>query len=273
MDDDADPLAANRANWEERAAHHPDTAHYDIDAFLDGESSLYPLEREELGDAVGLGTSLLHLQCHLGTDTLSWAREGAEVVGVDFSPEALEFARDLAAETGLADRAEFVEADVLDLDREFDVVFTTYGVLFWLPDIEAWADTVARHLADGGTFYIAELHPFTGMLENVSDGAAEFAHPYFHEDEPLRFDIDGSYADEDAEFEATTTYEWAHGLGEIVTALCEAGLRIEFLHEHPWAEFRMWEALEVDEEGRWWLPEDDETPDLPLTFSIRARKE
>jgi 2-polyprenyl-3-methyl-5-hydroxy-6-metoxy-1,4-benzoquinol methylase len=163
---------ANRRNWDERTAVHPESDHYDVEGFLDGDTSLYPLEREEIGDAVDEDTELLHLQCHFGLDTLSWAREGATAVGVDFSPESVELARELAAEAGLADRAEFVEADVLelDLDREFDVVFTSYGVLFWLPDLDAWTETVASHLRPGGIFYLAEIHPFGSVFEDVSGG-------------------------------------------------------------------------------------------------------
>ena len=130
----------NREHWEELAEVHPDTEFYDVESFLSGESTLLPLEREELGPLIEEGTTLLHLQCHFGMDTLSWAREGAEVVGVDFSGTAVETALELAVEADLDDRTEFVEADVYDLpgvlDREFDVVFTSYGVLAWLPDIE-----------------------------------------------------------------------------------------------------------------------------------------
>ncbi|WP_435318340.1 class I SAM-dependent methyltransferase [Haloarchaeobius sp. TZWSO28] len=263
---------ANRRNWDERAAVHPETEYYDVDGFLAGESSLWPLEREELGEDVGDGTSLLHLQCHFGMDTLSWAREGAEVVGVDFSTQAVETARELADEAGLADRAEFVQANVLalDLEREFDVVFTSYGVLCWLDDLDAWAETIERHLAPGGTFYIADGHPVAGMLENVSGDTAELAFPYFP-GEAVHFDVQGSYAS-DAEFEHTEQYEWAHPLGEVVTALASRGLRIEFLHEHPWTTWRRYEDMEQDEAGRWWLPE-DAAVELPLQFSLKATKE
>lgn len=263
----------NRRQWNERAAHHPDTEFYDVEEFLNGESSLYPLERDEFVPFVEReNPTILHLQCHFGMDTLSLARAGTnEVVGVDFSTEAIEQARDLTAEAGLADTAEFIEADVLELDlnREFDAVFTSYGVLVWLADLDAWAATVARHLRDGGTFYIAELHPFAGMLEDVSDGSARLTYPYFDDDEPIRFEYDGSYADMDAGFEETTQYEWSHGLGEIVTALCRAGLRVEFLHEHPWAVFEWFEGMTADDEGRWWLSEEI---DIPLTFSLKATK-
>jgi len=263
----------NREHWEELAAIHPDTEFYDVASFLEGESSLLPLEREELGPLIEEGTTLLHLQCHFGMDTLSWARRGAEVVGVDFSETAVETARELAAETGLDDRAEFVESDVYELpailDREFDVVFTSYGVLTWLPDIEGWAEVVEGFVAPGGVFYIAENHPFTLCLDEASGpDAFRFAYPYFG-GEHLAFDIDGSYADPDADVEHTRTHEFAHSMGEILTALVDTDLDLEFVHEHPWSEFRALDAMEADEEGRYWLPGLDH--DLPFLFSVRAR--
>lgn len=262
----------NRRNWDERAARHPDTEFYDVEGFLHGESSLYPLEREEFVPFLERESpSMLHLQCHFGMDTLSLARAGAsDVVGVDFSPEAIERARDLAVEADLADTTEFIEADVLELEfgREFAAVYTTYGVLGWLSDIEAWARTVVRHLCDGGTFYIAENHPIAGVFEHIGDDTAELADPYFT-DEPLFFDVHGSYADLDAEFEHTEQYQFSHSLGEIVTALTDRGLRVEFLHEFPWATWQMYGSMTEDDEGRWWLPGGI---DLPLTFSLKATK-
>lgn len=262
----------NRRNWDERAAHHPDTDYYDVEGFLQGESSLYPLEREEFVPYIERESPrILHLQCHFGMDTLSLVRAGASsVVGVDFSSEAVEQARDLAAETDFTDTAEFVEADVCDLDlgRKFDAVYTSYGVLCWLSDLDAWAVTVVRHLRDGGTFYIAENHPITDVFEHVGDDTATFAYPYF-DNEPLFFDAQGSYADLDAEFEHTEQYQFSHSLGEIVTALTECGLHIEFLHEFPWATWHMYRGMTEDEEGRWWLPEG---VDLPLSFSLEATK-
>lgn len=262
----------NRRNWNERAARHPDTDYYDVEGFIDGESSLYSLEREEFVPFVeSENPTVLHLQCHFGMDTLSLVRAGASsVVGVDFSPEAIEQARDLAAEAGLADSTEFVEGDVLELDlgREFDAVYTSYGVLGWLSDLDSWAATVVRHLRDGGTFYIAENHPIAGTFEHVDENTAELAYPYFA-GEPMFFDAQGSYADLDAEFEHTEQYQFSHSLGEIVTVLTMHGLRVEFLHEFPWATWQMYGSMTVDSEGRWWLLDG---VDLPLTFSLKATK-
>lgn len=269
-----DYRATNRANWNERVAVHPDTDYYDVEGFLDGASSLYPMEREELAAVVDADTTLLHPMCHFGLDTLSWARECREAVGVDFSPAAVAKARDLASQAGI-ENAAFVEGDVLDLalDREFDVVFTTFGVLGWLDDLDALATTVADHLRPGGTYYLADIHPFTEPFHDVDADGCQFGDwgfSYFRDD-PLHLDADGSYADPDGSFEHTETVQFVHTMGDVVTALCDAGLRVEFLHDHPWADFPMYDDMTRDEHGRWWLP-DDVPVELPLTFSLRATK-
>lgn len=270
-----DPLETNRRVWDELARLHPDTEFYDVPGFLEGESSLNPLELKEVGDVVSDADSLLHLQCHFGMDTLSWARDfDVDVVGVDFSQNAIDEARALANATGLEDQATFVESNVLglELDRTFDVVFTSYGAINWLPDLDAWAATIDHHIRPGGTFYIAEFHPFALMFEDLSEQHGRLAYPYFDQDEPLTFEEDGSYADPDASLEHTRTNEWSHSLGAIITALCDIGLHIEFLHEFPWLEFQLYPSMVEYDDGYWRLP-DDGTPAVPLTFSIRATKE
>ncbi len=272
-DDEDGYVEENRRHWEDAAAHHPDTDHYDVEGFLDGESSLTPLERAEIGDEVGPGTDLLHLQCHFGLDTLSWAREGAAVTGVDFSREAVETARDLAEAAGLADRAAFVDSDVYDLpdelDREFDVVFTSYGVLGWLPDLDRWAEVAAGFVRPGGTFYLAELHPLTETLPwNFDGGETEFVYPYFTPDEPVTYEGPGTYADYDLELEHDRSHTWPHGLGEILTALLDAGLALEFVHEHPFAGSELFPGMARDD-GFWRFEAD---VDVPLTVSVKATK-
>ncbi|MFD1515587.1 class I SAM-dependent methyltransferase [Halomarina rubra] len=281
MDDDADGaaddgMALNRAHWEDLAELHPTTEFYDVDGFLDGDSSLTWLEREELGDVDG--TSLLHLQCHFGMDTLSWAREGWDVVGLDFSAKAVTTARELASDTGLEDRSQFVEANVYDAvealeaadaspDDGFDVVFTSYGVLTWLPDIEGWAEVVADTVAPGGTFYVAEIHPFSHVLMDVGlrDGRLHSDWRYFGE-HAQTYDVDGSYADAEASVGSTETREWPHPLGDIVTALVDAGLVVEFLHEHEFACFEQVAGMEERDDGFWELP----GASLPFLFSLKA---
>jgi SAM-dependent methyltransferase len=264
----------NRRHWEDAASHHPDTDHYDVEGFLDGETTLSRLERRELGGEVGQGTDLLHLQCHFGLDTLSWAREGADVVGVDFSAVAVETARDLAAEADLADRAEFVESSVYDLpdalDGGFDVVFTSYGVLGWLPDLDRWAEVAARFVRPGGTFYLAEHHPLTETLRwDFDGGKTEFVRPYFTPDEPMTYEGPGTYADYDLELEHDRSHTWPHGLGEMLTALLDAGLSLEFVHEHSFAVEEQFEGMTQDDDGFWRF---ESGVEIPLTVSIRATK-
>jgi SAM-dependent methyltransferase len=271
---DDDPIDANRAHWDELAAHHPKTEFYDVEAFLDGESSLDPVELD--GGKPVAGRSLLHLQCHFGMDTLSWVREGAaRAVGVDFSSTAIETARELAAETGLDGRAEFVESDLYDLpdvlDERFDVVFTSYGVINWLPDVEGWAEVVAHFLEPGGRFFVVELHPVSHVLMDLrvdEDGVPRSDWPYFS-DEPQTYDEEGTYADYEAEIDNTVTYEWSHTLGDIVTALVDAGLVIDELREYPYADFEQFPGgMREREDGNWEIPGED----YPLTFSLRAHK-
>jgi SAM-dependent methyltransferase len=226
-----------------------------------------------VGDVTG--KSLLHLQCHFGIDTLSWARLGARVTGADFSPAAIELARTLATELGFGD-ARFVRSNLYDLpaalEGEFDVVYTSRGVLGWLPDIAAWARVVAHFLAPGGTFFITEIHPVAQALddENVRPGELRLAYPYWEHEEPLTFAVQGSYADRDADVGEHTEHGWDHGLGEIVTALIDAGLRIERLVEHPFLDWKV-DFLVEDEEGRWRLPA-DAGGELPLMFSLVATR-
>lgn len=258
---------ANRANWEERAAVHPDTEFYDVASFLDGDSTLRSVELAALDDRVDAGTRLCHLMCHIGLDTLSWARKGATVTGVDFSPTALETARALAADAGLDDRATFVESDVYDapsaVSGAFDVVVATYGVLVWLEDIGAFADVAADLLAPGGTFLLVDGHPLSHAIGD--DGT--LASDYFRE-APCHVDQSGTYADPDAEFEHTETYQWSHTLGEVVTAVADAGLRVEALTEYPYTHFEKFDGL-VERDG-WWEP--GEGAELPLLFSLEASR-
>jgi SAM-dependent methyltransferase len=286
MNGPADPVppearAANLALWNRWAQIHEKSAFYDVEGFRAGGSSLWPLERDELGPYVHEGTSLLHLQCHFGLATLSWARLGAEVVGLDFSDEAIALARRLAAETGLSDRAEFVCADLYDagahLDgRLFDVVFVSWGAIEWLPDLDRWAGIIARHLKPGGVFYMAEIHPFFQGLDEVPDEQDVRVRYRLlpAPDEPDVEPIEGSYADADAETEGLTAYGWAHSFAEIIGALTAAGLRLEHLHEFPTSPAPAWKWMVQDEDRWWWLPDGKggRRRDLPLSYSLRATR-
>lgn len=266
----------NRTWWNERVSKHVTSQFYGVDAFIGGHSKELRLERQELGDVTG--KSLLHLQCHFGLDTLSWARYGAEVTGVDFSSEAIKAARKLAKDTSL--EAQFVVANIYDtpakLNQCFDIVFTSWGVLGWLPDHKAWAQVVADMLEPGGTFYIAELHPFSLIFaDNDKDAPnqtpqGKFEYDYFYSQKPLVEETEFSYAATGTAFDNNATRYWIFELGAIITYLTQAGLEIEFVHEHAFTCYQQWPALIKDTQDIWLLP--DDWPSLPLSFSIKANK-
>jgi SAM-dependent methyltransferase len=264
-------METNRKHWDEVVPIHAASEFYDVASFIAGKSKLKPVEREELGDV--RGKTLLHMQCHFGLDTLSWAREGAVVTGADFSRNAVEQARSLAQRTGID--ARFVESDIYDLpdnlDGQFDIVFTSYGVLGWLPDIAGWARVAAHFVRPGGTFYIAEFHPFAWVFDDapgVTDLHVRYS--YFPDDEPLRFEDDGTYADRSAPLEHNVTYSFAHTLGEVITSLIDAGLRIEFVHEFPFSTYQCLPFTEQRPDGTVRLTKHDGC--VPLLYSVKATK-
>jgi SAM-dependent methyltransferase len=265
--------AANKALWEEWTEIHVRSAFYDVEGWKAGRG-LPELLLEEVGDVAG--KDLLHLQCHFGLDTLSWARLGARVTGVDFSERAVAHARALAAEARL--EATFVQADVLDLPAalggDFDVVFTSFGVLGWLPDLARWGRVAARYVRPGGFLYVAEGHPFALGFDEDDPSELRLRWPYFTTAEPLAFPVQGSYADPDADVQASTEYGWQHSLGEVVTALAAAGLRVEWLHEHAYAAWKMFPfCVEARWGGRrWWRLPGELHGRLPLTFSLKASR-
>ena len=260
----SEAIAANRRLWDAWTRAHRDSAFYDVPGFLAGRDPLNRIETEELGDVAG--KRFLHLQCHFGLDTLGWARRGARVTGVDLSPEAIATARKLAEQTGL--EATFVESDIYALaDRdlgEFDIVHSSYGVLAWLPDLDRWAEVIARHLAPGGRFHLVENHPFVMMLD---DDGVSIRWPYLATGEPIRFDSEASYVGPTGGG-PLPEYNWPHGIGEVVTALIGAGLRIAWLREYPRTPYPFPGFLEKRPEGDYGWPGGRE--DVPLTFSIGA---
>lgn len=267
--DDPSRLAANRAMWDERVPIHVGGDFYAVEDFRSGRQRLAvrPFEVDELGDVAG--KSLLHLQCHFGLDTLSWARLGARVTGLDFSGPAVEAASTLARAMGID--ADFVQADLYDAvaalgGRTFDVVYTGKGAIIWLPDIRRWAETCAALLVPGGVFYLSEFHPVADIFAWES---LELEQSYFSST-PVFDDSPGTYADLEAETTDNASYTWQHPLGAVVTALIEAGLTIEFLHEFGHTLFPRWPFLEQKEDGRYVLPPG--IPELPLMYSIRAVK-
>ena len=275
----------NRAWWDGVVPIHEASRGYDRAGFLRGEKPLCPVERAELGPLVA-GRTLLHLQCHFGIDTLNWARLGATVTGLDFSEPAIASARQLSEESGIPGR--FVCANVYDapavLGERFDVVYTGIGALCWLPDIRRWSEVAAACVRPGGLLYLYELHPMLATLDNErTDGQLVVRERYFEHAEPAIFEGDSTYVD-GPKFPKRRTCEWNHGLGEIVTALLDAGFAIEFLREHrevPWQALPWMEPVgpgTTGADGRyqsnrmWRLPEAQRDL-VPLMVSILARWE
>jgi len=261
-------LEANRALWDELVGVHIRArGTYDIDGFRAGSSTLRAVEVDEVGDVQG--KRLLHLQCHFGMDTLSWARRGAQVVGADFSSEAISLARQLSAEVAVP--ADFVCSNIYELpgklEGEFDIVFTSHGILCWLPDLHGWAEVIAHFLAPGAFFYIVEQHP-AGNVFTDRDGELVAGEPYFDVG-PFVETSDGSYADRTAVLQNKTSHEWQHPLSDIINALIGVGLRIEFLHEFPFCMFQKLPSMVKGDDGWWRLAGRDE---LPFLFSLKASK-
>jgi SAM-dependent methyltransferase len=268
---------ANRVHWDERAALHLGPRGYDLSTLRAGCRRLNAIEEDELGPVAG--KRILHLQCHFGADTLTLAQRGAAgVVGLDFSPAAITAARDLARELGLADRAQFIEAnlyaarDVIPQPHGFDLVFVSWGALCWLPDIKGWAEIVAAMLRPGGSLYLAEGHPAAMVFSDAAattDGMPGFDAPFFGGGEPIVEIATNDYIAGETEFANPTVYEWIHPLGDIVTALIDAGMRLDWLREHAAVTWRMFRTLVEDERGLYRWPD---KPWLPLAFSLSATR-
>lgn len=267
MSDDTYYTEANRATWNLWVARDTGSDHYkDVERFRTTGSSLRPIEVEELGAVAG--RSLLHLQCNLGSETLSWARLGAHVTGVDISDAAISYARGLAEESGLSERARFIRSDLYvlpdTLDEAFDVVFASYGALCWAPDVEGWARVAARYVAPGGELLLVDMHPagmaLTADRTDPSGRTLRLNGPWFHKREPIVEEKPGE----------PPVYAWGYSLGEVVTALAATGLRIESLREHACAHWRQFPPLVESGDGYWRWPEP--ANELPLLFSLRATR-
>ncbi|WP_432988267.1 class I SAM-dependent methyltransferase [Dactylosporangium sp. CA-233914] len=269
-------LRLNLAQWDERAPAHAASDGYGIQRFVDDPghlSDVVRFDRPRLGDIAGLHA--VHLQCHIGTDTLSLHRLGARVTGLDFSPASLAEARDLARRTGA--EIEYVQSEVyaaLEVlePGAFDLVYTGVGALCWLPDIRRWAAVVAGLLRPGGRLFIREGHPMMWSIDETrEDRALVVTFPYFEQAEPLVWTDDTTYVDTTAKFEHNTTHTWNHGLGEIVTALLGEGLELTMLQEHDSCPWDPMPGITVgDEHGEYRLAERPER--LPFTYTLQARK-
>ncbi len=267
-----DAIAMNRRNWDERAAIHARDSNgdYMLDRFRAGEDALHEIEAAELGDVSG--KRVLHLQCHIGRDTLCLARRGATVTGLDFSSTALNVARRLSDETGL--RADFIEGTVDQapdlVPGPFDLVFITWGTICWLPDVRKWAKIIASVLAPGGEVYFADAHPTFSVLEEY-DGRLvptfDFQTP---PDRPLQFTDATTYTGDPTIMTHQSTQQWIHSLSAVLGGLIDAGLTITMFREHEVLPWRGLPILVPASERMWRLP--DGAPRVPLSYSVRAKK-
>jgi SAM-dependent methyltransferase len=264
----------NRAWWDDRAPAHGGSPGYPVQQLIADPNRLSDVVRFDvprLGAVSGLRG--VHLQCHIGTDTMSLARLGARMTGLDFSAAALAIARATAASAGL--NIDYVESDVYDAPEvlgrnSFDLVYTGVGALVWLPDVRRWAEVVAQLLRPGGRLFLREGHPVLWAVDETRTDAITFGYPYFEHAEPLRFDEPGTYVQTDVVFDHNESREWNHGMGEIITAVLDAGLQLTMFVEHDSVP---WDALPgqmTEAGGEWRLTEHGDR--VPLSYTLQAVK-
>ena len=263
-------VRANRENWNERVEHHFGTKYYDVQGFLSGRCTLRPVELKALGDVTG--KRILHLQCHFGLDTLSLSRMGGIVTGVDFSGTAIQKAHELSEMAGLS--AEFYCADVYSvcdiLDCEsFDLVFASYGVFCWIPNLYPWFSVASAMLKPHGRVFIVDGHPMLDVLSyDATSGKFSFNGPYFHEKTPKLRIVGESYTGEGGRLVNSTTYQWSHHMGEFATAAGSAGLTIQILEEFSYCHFRKFPCMVQRADGYWEIPHHN----WPIMFSMDCSK-
>jgi len=267
MTNQDDYISGNRDYWNEVTSIHEKSRFYDVGSFKKGKPTIMPLEIKEIGKVKE--KTLLHLQCHFGIDTISWERMGAQAIGVDLSDKSIETARRLAKE--LNSNVQFICSDIYKLptvlNNQFDIVYSTGGVLCWLPDLDKWAKVVSSFVRPGGFFYLRDDHPFAVILdENLNING-----DYFHQDKPIVEPPSGSYADPNATV-TKCNYEWHHSLSDIIDSLIRANLKIDFFHEFPflgWARFP--QLMKLNNDG--WYRFKEEKINMPLMFSLKATKQ
>ncbi|BAO55679.1 class I SAM-dependent methyltransferase [Nonlabens marinus] len=254
----------NKDSWNRKTQVHYESDFYDKFAFAKAKNSLNSYEQEALGDVTG--KSLLHLQCHFGQDSLSWANKGAVVTGVDISDTSIELARKLSADLEIP--AQFICCNVLDtaqfLKRPFDIIYTSYGSIGWLPDLMPWAQMISKLLKPGGTFYMVEFHPIAWMFDyNKETPAMSYA---YHKKEAIYEEYEGTYADPTASIQVAE-YGWNHSLSEIIQSLIDAGLSIHKFAEHDASPYQIFPGM-TEEDGMYVL----KNQLYPLLFEIEAKK-
>lgn len=258
-------LEVNKKSWNTRLASHLESDFYDVKGFIAGKSSLNAIELDLMGDIKG--KRILHLQCHFGQDTISLSRLGAEVVGVDLSDKAIEKAKELAITTKSS--AQFVCSDVYELpkilDQEFDMVFTSYGTISWLPDLKKWASVIGHFLKPGGKFVFAEFHPVVWMYD---DDVKEVTYHY-HNTGAMMEEEEGTYADKNANIKEKCIF-WNHGIGEVVNSLIASRLAIDTLNEYNYSPYSFVRNCEEFEKGKYRITHFENK--IPLVYAIVATK-
>ncbi|OZI09074.1 SAM-dependent methyltransferase [Siphonobacter sp. BAB-5385] len=259
-----DYLEKNRNTWNQRTLYHLQSDFYDLEGFMKGATSLKDIELGLLGEVAG--KTILHLQCHFGQDTLSLARMGAKVTGVDLSDIAIYSAESLAIQMDLL-TPQFICSDVYDLNlnQQFDLVFTSYGVIGWLPDLDRWAEVIARHLKPGGRLVFAEFHPVVWMF----DSHFRYVQYSYFNTEAIEETTQGTYADPDAPI-TTDSVGWNHSLGEVLSSLISQGLQVNFFQEYDYSPYDCFaETLEV-EPGKFRIRHLDAK--IPMVYALQAVK-
>lgn len=260
-----DYLTINRKSWNNRTDTHLKSEFYDLKGFLNGKSSLNTIELDLLGNVEG--KSVLHLQCHFGQDTISLNRLGAEVTGVDLSDNAIESAKRIAGQ--LSSAATFICCDIYDLpnhlDKKFDIVFTSYGTIGWLPDLDQWAKLISDYLKPGGRFVFAEFHPVVWMFD---DNFNNIAYSYFNTG-PIVETEHGTYADRDAEISQEYVC-WNHSMSEVVNGLIKNGLGIDSLQEFDYSPYNCFHNAIAVEPGKYRIESLDNK--IPMVYAIEATR-
>lgn len=256
---------ANRSLWNQRTAVHKDSAFYDLPGFKAGANALTPIELKEIGDVEG--RSLLHLQCHFGMDTMSFSRMGAKSTGIDLSDDAIKLAREINDELGLD--AKFISCNVYDtsefVQEQFDIVFTSYGTIGWLPELDPWARVIAERLKPAGFFYMAEFHPVVWMFD---EDFTQIKH-YYDNKEIIVTENQPTYTGDKNEI-VGKEYSWNHSISEVLNALINAGLKIEFFNEHMYSPYSNFRTSAETEKGKWYIKGMEGK--IPIVYSLRARK-
>ena len=256
---------ANKQGWNKRTAVHKTSSFYDVESFKKGATSLNKMELEDLGNVKG--KELLHLQCHFGMDTLSWAREGAIVTGIDFSEDAIETAKELSREINVP--AEFICCNVYDtlqhITRQYDIVFASYGVIGWLPHLDKWAAVISKAVKPGGIFYLAEFHPFVWLWD---DDFTKIQYHY-HNQKVIRTEQSGTYTDRNANIKFEE-YSWNHSISEVLNVLIQHGFTIEHFNEYNYSYYNCFSNTVKGNDGYYRIKGMEDL--IPMMYSVKAVK-